>query len=102
MKGPPEELLALYREAVAATRNGDLEAAADAVLQASAYQGMVNGNIKALELYLIGSGVIEGVQDRKRVAARMASSAVKLVSETKEDAEKEVDYAARLAEASGE
>ena len=101
-KAPNEELLALYREAVAATKKGDLESAADAVLQASAYQGIVNGNMKALELYLVGSGVIQGVQDRSRVASRIANSAVKLIAEQEESKEAEVDYAARLAEAEGE
>lgn len=101
-KDPNEELLALYREAVAATKKGDLESAADAVLQASAYQGIVNGNMKALELYLVGSGVIQGVQDRSRVASRIANSAVKLIAEQEESKEAEVDYAARLAEAEGE
>ena len=82
-------------------RNGDMEAAADAVLQASAYQGMVNGNMKALELYLVGSGVIEGIQDRKKMASRIASSTVKLVTADKAE-DVEVDYAARLAEAGSE
>jgi len=101
-KDPNEELLALYREAVAATKKGDLESAADAVLQASAYQGIVNGNMKALELYLVGSGVIQGVQDRSRVASRIANSAVKLIAEQEEAEEAEIDYAARLAEVEGE
>jgi hypothetical protein len=104
-KDPNEELLALYREAVAATKKGDLESAADAVLQASAYQGIVNGNMKALELYLVGSGVIQGVQDRSRVASRITNSAVKLIAEqeeAKEAKESEIDYAARLAEVEDE
>jgi hypothetical protein len=101
MKEPPEELLELYKDVVAAMRNGDIEAAADAVLQASAYQGMVNGNMRALELYLIGSGVIEGIQDRKKMASRIASSTVKLVLAGKDEGP-EVDYAARLADAGSE
>ncbi len=101
-KAPPEELIALYNEVVAATKNGDVEAAADAVLQASAYQGIVNGNIKALELYLIGSGAIEGIKDRKRVASKMANSAVRLIASEKEESVQEVDYAARLSEESSD
>ena len=101
-KSSDEELLALYKEAVAATRSGDLEAAADAVLQASAYQGIVNGNMKALELYLVGSGVIQGVQDRNRIASRITNKTVKLLTEKEDVEDVEIDYAARLAEAEGE
>ena len=99
-----EELLELYYRASAATRNGDLEEAADAVLQATCYQGIVNGNTKALELFMVGSGVIQGIQQRQRAARNMAASAVKLLGDGSElsEEEKPVDYEKALRESGKE
>jgi len=99
-----EELLELYHRTSAATRNGDLEEAADAVLQATCYHGIVNGNIKALELFMVGSGVIQGIQQRQRAARSMAASAVKLLGDGSDlsEEEKPVDYEKALRESGKE
>ena len=98
---PAQALVAIFRRARAATARGDIDAAADAVLEASLYHGVVKGNMKAMGLYLVGSGAIDGVQQRKKMAQQIATETVRLVeSDAGEPGPDSTDYDARL-EAAG-
>ena len=96
-----QELMDIFRRARAATARGDLDAAADAVLEASLYHGVVKGNMKAMGLYLIGSGAIDGVRQRKKMAQQIATETVRLVEgNANEPGPDGTDYDGRL-EAAG-
>jgi len=98
---PDQELVDIFKRARAATARGDVDAAADAVLEASLYHGVVKGNMKAMGLYLVGSGAIDGVQQRKKMAQQIATETVRLVeSDADKSGPDETDYDARL-EAAG-
>ena len=98
---PDQELVDIFRRARAATARGDVDAAADAVLEASLYHGVVKGNMKAMGLYLVGSGAIDGVQQRKKMAQQIATETVRLVeSADGEMVNDDTDYGGRL-EAAG-
>ena len=98
---PDQELIAIFRRDRAATARGDFDAAADAVLEASLYHGVVKGNMKAMGLYLVGSGAIDGVQQRKKMAQQIATETVRLVeSDAGESGPDSTDYDGRL-EAAG-
>tara|TARA_R110000824_G_scaffold33864_1_gene108229 strand:+ start:2608 stop:2919 length:312 start_codon:yes stop_codon:yes gene_type:complete len=98
---PDQELIDIFRRARAATARGDIDAAADAVLEASLYHGVVKGNMKAMGLYLIGSGAIDGVQQRKKMAQQIATETVRLVEgDAREPGPDSTDYDGRL-EAAG-
>ena len=98
---PDQELVDIFRRARAATARGDIDAAADAVLEASLYHGVGKGNMKAMGLYLVGSGAIDGVQQRKKMAQQIATETVRLVeSDAGESGPDATDYDGRL-EAAG-
>ena len=98
---PDQELVDIFRRSRAATARGDIVAAADAVLEASLYHGVVKGIMKAMGLYLIGSGAIDGVQQRKKMAQQIATETVRLVeSDAGESGPDSTDYDGRL-EAAG-
>jgi len=96
-----QELVSLYELTVAAITRGDMEGAADSVLRAACYHGIVNGNNRSMELFLVGSGAIEGIQSRRKAARQMTSTVVKLLDkeEVEEESEDSIDYDARLKEA---
>ena len=97
---PDQELVEIFRRARAATARGDIDAAADAVLEASLYHGVVKGNMKAMGLYLVGSGAIDGVQQRKKMAQQIATETVRLVeSDADKPGPDATDYGGRLEEA---
>jgi hypothetical protein len=91
------ELAALKRELMAALRKGELDDASDTLLEVWAHHGIIGGNMAALDRFAIGSGIIQGINERKRVAKIMASQVTKLLSDEKpEEVTSEPDYAARL------
>ena len=94
-----EELISLKREILVALREGDVSGASDALLEIWAHHGVVGGNMAALDRFAIGSGIIQGINERKRVAKVMASQVTKLLSDEKpEEVTTEPDYAARLSD----
>jgi len=98
-KDSDPELAALKRELMAALRKGELDDASDTLLEVWAHHGIIGGNMAALDRFAIGSGIIQGINERKRVAKVMASQVTKLLSDEKaEEVTTEPDYAARLSD----
>ena len=92
-----EELISLKREILVALREGDVSGASDALLEIWAHHGVVGGNMAALDRFAVGSGLIQGLAERKRVAKVMSTQVAKILSAEKEEQESaEPDYAARL------
>ena len=92
-----EELISLKREILVALREGDVSGASDALLEIWAHHGVVGGNMAALDRFAVGSGLIQGLAERKRGAKVMSTQVAKILSAEKEEQESaEPDYAARL------
>ena len=92
-----EELISLKREILVALREGDVSGASAALLEIWAHHGVVGGNMAALDRFAVGSGLIQGLAERKRVAKVMSTQVAKILSAEKEEQESaEPDYAARL------
>ena len=92
-----EELISLKREILVALREGDVSGASDALLEIWAHHGVVGGNMAALDRFAVGSGLIQGLAERKRVAKVMSTQVAKILSAEKEEqGSAEPDYAARL------
>ena len=92
-----EELISLKREILVALREGDVSGASDALLEIWAHHGVVGGNMAALDRFAVGSGLIQGLAERKRVAKVMSTQVAKILSAEKEEQESaEPAYAARL------
>ena len=95
-----EELISLKREILVALREGDVSGASDALLEIWAHHGVVGGNMAALDRFAVGSGLIQGLAERKRVAKVMSTQVAKILSAEKEEqGSAEPDYAARLNDA---
>jgi uncharacterized tellurite resistance protein B-like protein len=92
------ELFKLKRELMAALRAGDMEIASDTLLEIWAHHGVVNGNMSALDRFAVGSGLIQGMKERQRVAKMMASTMSKMIvaDSDLDEPEEEVDYSERL------
>jgi len=93
---PDEELTSLKREIMIAIREGDVSGASDALLEVWAHHGIIGGNMAALDRFAVGSGLVQGLAERKRVAKVMSAQVAKILSSEKEEHEAEPDYAARL------
>ena len=92
-----EELISLKREILVALRDGDVSGASDALLEIWAHHGIVGGNMAALDRFAVGSGLVQGLAERKRVAKVMSTQVAKILSAEKEEqGSAEPDYAARL------
>ena len=92
-----EELISLKREILVALREGDVSGASDALLEIWAHHGVVGGNMAALDRFAVGSGLIQGLAERKRVAKVMSTQVAKILSAEKDEQDSaEPDYAARL------
>jgi hypothetical protein len=98
MPGPPDEdLISLKREILIAIREGDVSGASDALLEVWAHHGIIGGNMAALDRFAVGSGLVQGLAERKRVAKIMSTQVAKILSMDKEEqGSAEPDYAARL------
>ena len=98
MPGPPDEdLISLKREILIAIREGDVSGASDALLEVWAHHGIIGGNMAALDRFAVGSGLVQGLAERKRVAKVMSTQVAKILSMDKEEqGSAEPDYAARL------
>ena len=96
-KAPPGDstLEEIKRRLLSGLRGGDLESAADALLEAWAHHGVVKGNMQALDRFAIGSGLVDGMKERQRVAKVMANAMSKML-EHQESVVEEPDYEARL------
>lgn len=92
-----EELISLKREILVALREGDVSGASDALLEIWAHHGIVGGNMAALDRFAVGSGLVQGLAERKKVAKVMSTQVAKILSAEKEEqGSAEPDYAARL------
>ena len=92
-----EELISLKREILVALREGDVSGASDALLEIWAHHGVIGGNMAALDRFAVGSGLVQGLAERKKVAKVMSTQVAKILSAEKEEqGSAEPDYAARL------
>jgi hypothetical protein len=85
----------IKRRLLSGLRGGDIESATDALLEAWAHHGVVKGNMQALDRFAIGSGLVDGMKERQRVAKVMANAMSKAL-EHQEQVTEEPDYEARL------
>ena len=94
-----EELISLKREIMIAIREGAISGASDTLLEVWAHHGILGGNMAALDRFAVGSGLVQGLAERKRVAKVMSTQVAKILSVEKEEQDSEPDYAARLNDA---
>lgn len=96
-KSADPELLALKNKLLAALRLGDVEEASDILLEVWAHHGIMNGNIQFLDRFAVGSGLVGGLKDRKRVAGMIANKMSRMI-ETEAEKDAEPDYESRLSQ----
>ena len=96
-KGADPELLGLKNKILVALRVGDIETASDTLLEVWAHHGRMNGNIQFLDRFAVGSGLVGGLKDRKRVAGMKANKMSRMI-ETETEKETEPDYESRLSQ----
>ena len=96
-KSADPELLGLKSKLLSSLRSGDIETAADTLLEVWAHHGIINGNIQFLDRFAVGSGLVGGLKERKRVASMLANQ-MSRVLDSEEAKESEPDYESRLAQ----
>tara|TARA_Y100000034_G_C6771509_1_gene344217 strand:+ start:345 stop:716 length:372 start_codon:yes stop_codon:yes gene_type:complete len=89
------ELLSLKNKLLVALRVGDIETAADTLLEVWAHHGIINGNIQFLDRFAVGSGLVGGLKERKRVASMLANQMSRVI-DSEETKESEPDYESLL------
>tara|TARA_Y100000593_G_C4220738_1_gene291694 strand:+ start:113 stop:511 length:399 start_codon:yes stop_codon:yes gene_type:complete len=96
-KNADPELLGLKNKLLASLREGDVETAADTLLEVWAHHGIINGNIQFLDRFAVGSGLVGGLKERKRVASMLANQMSRALDSV-EAKELEPDYESRLSQ----
>jgi len=91
------DLLEMKRRLLVSIRAGDMEAASDVLLEVWMHHGVLYGDTQMLDRFAVGSGLIGGLKDRKRIAGIMANRISQLVDK-EEEKEGEPDYENRLSQ----
>lgn len=94
-KSADPELLSLKNKILVALRLGDVETAADTLLEVWAHHGIMNGNVQFLDRFAVGSGLVGGLKERKRVASMLANQMSRAL-DSEEAKESEPDYESLL------
>ena len=89
------DLIDLKRRILTAMRSGDIEEASDTLLEVWAHHGILRGDMQALDRFAVGSGLVGGLKDRKRIAGVMANKMSRMIEKEQETGD-EPDYESRL------
>ena len=91
------EHINLKRKILTAMCAGDIEDASDTLLEVWAHHVIINGDMQARDRFAVGSGLVGGLKDRKRIAGVMANKMSRMI-EKEQETEKEPDYESRLSQ----